>query len=832
MSNAKIKISLNKLFEKNRVIFWYDDKADFINDYDKLVIDGVEKIKVENNEFKIKYIVNKDKPKSKFLLYFNNPRPIDEDNWLLDMELAHYVFTTDMASMYIQDVGMEFHNKEFVTEHLEFFKNAKRRNALKEILDKDDRDRNILYKMLAVLFNTQHISLESFILAYADAFSSGNDKYEKNLLSFNLHDFFWKEITTKYGYVSDTPSIYEFLIEVFGSNCSLCSTSGISRDSKILLSQWKDSVSYNKSFISLSNRIAGDLRIEDLLFDCDIEEIKNQDVFRLFDLKIISSLNISLIENSLSADGVNSIIKERENKFWYNEFVDLYSGIEYASKLLQSISKYSEVEFNSIIEGEEKFTSDLYCIDYFYRKFIYHYRKTNQNRVLSNLANFVEKCYVNNWLFAFNNRWQTMIDKQEQWPVNKAKSQYSFYDTYIKKYVSKKQRVFVVISDALRYECGVELSKSLSAENRFETGVDYMESSLPSYTQLGMAALLPHSNMDIEKGKDSVLVDGMSSIGISGRAKILAENVGARATAIKADDFMKMNSVTDGRAFVKEYDVIYIYHNRIDKIGDDKTSEDKVFEAVEDEIVFLKDIMKKVSNMNGNNIIVTSDHGFLFQYGKVEGYDLSATSVDGDLWKESRRYVIGENIKENNNYKLFKGRDININDDVDIVLPKSINKFKIKGAGAKFVHGGSSLQEIIVPVVTVSKKRRDTISTVDVDIIKSTDRVTTNILPVSFIQTELVSDMVLPHDLRVAIYAEDGELLSDIFEYCFDVKEGSERKREVKHLFNLSSKASGKYKNQRVRLVLEEPVEKTSKWKQYKEYHYTLNISFTNDFDD
>jgi hypothetical protein len=31
---------------------------------------------------------------------------------------------------------------------------------------------------------------------------------------------------------------------------------------------------------------------------------------------------------------------------------------------------------------------------------------------------------------------------------------------------------------------------------------------------------------------------------------------------------------------------------------------------------------------------------------------------------------------------------------------------------------------------------------------------------------------------------------------------------------------------------LEEPVEGTSKWKQYREYYYTLNISFTNDFDD
>jgi hypothetical protein len=105
-------------------------------------------------------------------------------------------------------------------------------------------------------------------------------------------------------------------------------------------------------------------------------------------------------------------------------------------------------------------------------------------------------------------------------------------------------------------------------------------------------------------------------------------------------------------------------------------------------------------------------------------------------------------------------------------------------------------------------------------------------LAVSFLQTDLVSEKVLPRQLKSVIKADDGELLSDQFAYNFNITEGTERMREVKHRFQLSSKASGKYKNQRVKLLLEEPVEGTSKWKLYKEYYFTLNISFTNDFDD
>jgi hypothetical protein len=102
---------------------------------------------------------------------------------------------------------------------------------------------------------------------------------------------------------------------------------------------------------------------------------------------------------------------------------------------------------------------------------------------------------------------------------------------------------------------------------------------------------------------------------------------------------------------------------------------------------------------------------------------------------------------------------------------------------------------------------------------------------VSFLQKELATDVMLARTIRAAIYSNDGELLSDQFNFNFDIQEGSERLREVKHRFQLSSKASSKYKNQHVKLVLEEPLEGSSKWRIYKEYIYMLNISFSSDFD-
>jgi hypothetical protein len=236
--------------------------------------------------------------------------------------------------------------------------------------------------------------------------------------------------------------------------------------------------------------------------------------------------------------------------------------------------------------------------------------------------------------------------------------------------------------------------------------------------------------------------------------------------------------------------------------------------------------------MNGSNILITADHGFIYQHHTLDDSEYSSSEFDGEIWKENRRFVIGRNLNHDQAVKKFTGEQLNLNSDLEVLIPKSINRIRIKGSGAKFVHGGTTLQEIVTPLIKVTKKREDTNRQVEIDIIQSTDRITTNILTVSFLQQDLISEQVQPRTIRTGLYAADDELLSDQFKYTFDFAEGTERQREVKHAFHLGAKASGKYKNQRIKLVLEEPIEGTSKWKTYKEYNFSLNISFTSDFDE
>ena len=828
---TKIKEALQKRFKKHRVLFWYDDKEEFREQFEELSLNNVEKIHVAGNEFAIKYRIHKIAPKQQFLLYFTTPKPANEENWLLDMELAYDVFYTDQQALFLQELGLGYHFKELVGEHFLFFKKKERLEKLKELLDGDETERALKYKLLAVVFKTKYTNLETYIHAHGTACADGDDGFDKELERYHLADFYWQEIASRYNYEKETPSIYDFLIEIFNHNFTFGEKTNLKKEASYLLALWKDTVQYRPSFGKISTKIAADIDVEGQLQTATIDELIQEDAFKIIDNKLIGELVQLITAEAMASEKVIRYIKQRENKFWYSNFQFLYQSLHYATEMIGLIRQYGNHQYASFDEGAQHYSSTLQEIDYTYRKFIWNYRQTNQDRILANLAEKVEKIYANDWLLAYNDNWQKVVDKLVEWPTQTRKSQQRFFLTKVKPILDKKQRVFVVISDALRYECGVELTKKLQGENRLQASVDYMISSLPSYTQLGMASLLPHKKLSFKDKSDTIISDGLSSIGIAGRTKILATNSGVRGTAIRAEDFMKMNAGTAGRAFVKDYDLIYIYHNQIDDAGDHTTSEDKVFEAVENELHFLVEITKKIANMNGTNILITADHGFIYQHQVLDNSDFSVSNHKGEIWKENRRFVIGQNLSNDAATKSFKGAQLNIGSEVDVLIPKSVNRLRVKGAGSRFIHGGAAMQEIMIPIISVTKKKKDTVSQVAIDLIKSSEKITTNILAISFIQNDLVTDTVLSRKIKAALYAEDGEILSDVFRYNFDIDEGSERQREVKYQFNISAKAVKKYKNQRVKLILEEPLEGTNKWKLYKDYGYTLNISFMNDFD-
>ena len=148
--NNRIVQALNKLFERHRIVFWYDTKRELRNSFEALNMPGVEKIVLLNNEFGVKHRILREQPEQKFLLYRDGPQPDDLDNWLLDVQLAQGEFRTDQVAILLAEMELSLEFSELVRAHAEFYQAIKRKELLKRMLNADDTFGGIRLKMLAV----------------------------------------------------------------------------------------------------------------------------------------------------------------------------------------------------------------------------------------------------------------------------------------------------------------------------------------------------------------------------------------------------------------------------------------------------------------------------------------------------------------------------------------------------------------------------------------------------------------------------------------------------------------------------------------------------------
>ena len=288
----------------------------------------------------------------------------------------------------------------------------------------------------------------------------------------------------------------------------------------------------------------------------------------------------------------------------------------------------------------------------------------------------------------------------------------------------------------------------------------------------------------------------------------------------------------ESRALIRDHEVVYVYHNLIDKTGDTRDTEERVFGAAEETLEELLRVIKKLANANANNVLVTADHGFIYQNHPLQDSDFLSTQPEGaEVLYTDRRFVLGRGLVEHASFKTLQPKQLGLKGDLQVQIPKSINRLRLKGSGSRFVHGGATLQEVVIPVISINKKRQSDVGRVEVELIGGGGKtITTGQLAVVLYQTEPVTEKRQPRKLRVGLYTLEGESISDTHQLTFDIASENPRDREVSVRFILSRKADS-FNNQPVELRLEEPVEGTTHFSRYHAVRYTIRRSFTSEFD-
>lgn len=829
--NDKVQKALEKYFQQHRLVFWYDDKADMKSLFESMQFADIQKLVIDNNEFGIKHTVLVEQPKQKFLIYQSKAKPEPKDNWLLDLNLSNVEFYTDSSSIILQELGLTQEYKPFIQQHLAFFSQDKRTTELKALIEPDDREGKIKLKMLAVACQCE-VEWEKILYALFAETLKGKQTIYKALENYGLDSFLWEVAEKKYAYTAKDKTIKDFLLIIINDNLQRSIAKGkpqLNRDAYLFVNRWKENIKARQSFEEWSKKLEQELNIESTLQQEEASNLLEADTYAVIDKKIIFSLKNHIQQETLSNTIIQEWINKRRTKFFFSQFSFIYAALSFGASLLDEIRK-TNLSIKNPLDGFEKYAKSLYVIDRLYRKYIYSCELAEHQNILKDLTAIIEKAYENSYLLQLNDNWQVEVDKMPEWKIEKVAGQKQFFQTWVEPYLKKDNRVFVIISDGLRFESATELRERILQEDRYTATLTPVLGSLPSYTQLGMASLLPHKDLTFNDNTEIVFTEGQSTQGTPNRTKVL-QSVNSKMVAISAIDFLKMNAKSNGRDFIKPYNVIYIYSNIIDKTGDDKTSESKVFEATESEFDNLVKIMKQVNNMNGYNMIITADHGYLYQHNRLEASDFTDFTTKGEVFKTSRRFILGKNLTSNGSVKKWTGKELGFADDTEALIPKSINRMRVQGAGSRYVHGGSSLQEIVIPVLEINKARKSDIEQVEIDVSSPSYNITSNTFGVSFYQKNPIGDKVLARDIKAAFYTKDNLLISDVSNIKFDSRDSDAAAREQRKTFVFTSEAS-KLNGQDVFLKLEENIEGTSHFKIYKTITYRMLIAFSSEFDD
>lgn len=812
-----IQQRLDTLFEQHRIIFWYDNEGALKEQFDMLSFDNIEKLVIDNNEFGIKYRVLKLNPNDKFLIYSPTNAPFNEENWLLDLGIAHYVFSADRASLILQSLGLDVSHKAIIAQFDKFFNAPKRLEALKELLHGNESEEHLALKIMGVSIGCE-ATIETILLKIFE-----NEKHFDTLIKFGLETFFFQTIKAKFAYEGN--SLKDLMYKLFQNHFYYSFDRGLcalNSDARLFVKNWMDSIRHKESFALLSKEVSQELHLETIITTISPSKLLTCDTYEKCDHSLISYLLTQLGQSAIDSEKMLKIISDREHTFWYDNFKHIYQALLSASLLIDFV-KQTTFEIKSFDEGVKAYATHWYKADRYYREYSYYADKAEHLEVLKALSVKIEHLYLNGFLREVCDKWQGI--SQEYQASSIQQHQRHFYDLHVSPNTTNNRKLYVIISDALRYECGVELASKIEGVDRYTTTCEYMVSSLPSYTQLGMASLLPHKKLGIGDKNDTVFVDDKSSVGMQNRDKIL-KSYDENACAIGYEEFLKLGR-NDGRELAKNSSVLYIYHDEIDKMGE--KNEVKTFDAVLSAYETIIKIVKQIANFNGTNMFITSDHGFLYTNSATEESEFFKLDVL-DSVKLNRRFVIGKNLPLSNGVFKYQGEALGIEGENEFLIAKSINKMRVQGGGNRFVHGGATLQELVIPLIRINKARSTDTKDVSVEIIPIRS-ISTNTVNVALYQSEIVSEKVKPLTLKIAFESSDGVVLSDEFKYTFDSMDQYDTNRETK--FKLTFKQDiNAYNNQIIRLTLKKVLENSTETPLYKALDTKLSLSFFNDFDD
>ena len=847
--------------ETRKLVFWYDDKAEFAEDMETVELQNAKIYYLQpDNQFYTKYFLERVDKTMNYLIYAPFPKPDVRDNHLEDTMLYSRRFFADRASLLSVDLGIEEKYKPVIEKHIKFFANKERTQRFYDLEIENFNEENILVGLLSAVCKARTCSFEEvvrIVLTEEVNFAEGeretglgrgelvDNAFLQEFEKYDLLSAFWQLCEQHFGYTDTKPSLERLLVTLFVTYTGRYVQAELPAAWKnfvsyksgniiAFLDSLMNSVLYRDKYDALSAHVAKGLNVLSAFAGMRVDDLVECDTFLAVDQVLVKWLISRLVSEDIGAivNGftIPELCEKRAKMHFGRKTGKTYQMLSSAYSMVKEADYHAADGLKPIID---RYLAADYNMDQQYRKFYYYYDQLESTESFEPLRELVENIYTNEYLACLLPAWNAGI--QQDAAFSAIPLQREFYNANLR---YTKERTVVIISDAMRYEVGQELFARMQDDPKCTAKLSVQLSVLPSYTRLGMAALLPHKTLEMTDDF-RVLVDGILCDNLAGRQQVL-QSYNPDSVCVQFDDIKNLK-VAELRDVLTKRQIIYVYHNQIDARGDKANTEDEVFHACEEAVQEIVDLIHRIS-VSGNtyHFIVTADHGFIYKRDKLTESDkvnCSEGAREGGLGRKisgksadkafvNRRFIVSKAALEDDGIDhMSMGRVLGNEDSKVVSYPVSSNVFKVAGGGANYVHGGSSPQEMLVPVLEFKMERGHMeTKNAEIALVSIVHKITNLITSMDFIQSDAVSDTVKAAKYRIFFLSEGNEKISNENSYVADSREENAQKRIFRMRFTFKNK---KYdKDKQYYLVVYDEESGLEQWRQ----PVIMDIAFADDF--
>ena len=784
MIEEKIKDYFHR-FSDLRILFFFDEEQEYLEEVKGLDLSDIHIEYWQNTPFSLKVKLLGELKDQKVVLYIPMAHPNNQEAYhnfpLMGLLLANKELQLDNVGGFMEDYGLQRHQKALVSKYMKELKYTGVQDVCKPILNAANFSESALQKGLVSSF-LKFKSIESWPILVAKLVTLSVSKEAATLqkVSKKISDLHFEEEVVRHIQEVTGHSIQkidqEALLQVARSilynkltqtiasaeasdpykTFKINDTTQITRLNQML--QGVDHISSLKSsFDQLLQQVSKDIQGAKLI------DVYSDDAnFAEYNTDMIWAV-LTKIQAHIGSSPKEIIKKLETLSLQQNIDAAVKACLRYViqvAKMHQLVGDVSSYILDKPEEYVQLYTNTLYKIDGSYRRAIASYKNLDIPEIpeafgLEQIHTALNATYDKH-TDMLNREWLKCLDHFDfDYSKIKVPKQYDFYDTEI---ATADQKVVVIISDALRYEAAQELLSEMHGDSKNTAEMRYMLASIPSKTNVGMAQLLPGKDKTFNEG--DIKSDGLSTSGTENRSKILQLSK-EEAKAYQYSDIIGLNQ-TDKREIFK-MSLVYIYHDVIDATGDKRVSERRTFEAVLDTIKEIKQFVKNLHATNNvSKVFITADHGFLYNDEEIKGKDKENIAESAAINTHNRYYLSKAQSNPELGYSIPFSVTSIFKDDLFVTVPFSVNRYKKQGVGHQFVHGGGSLQELVVPLIESSRKREKVTKKVTPLLInKGALKIVSNILKLNILQEDEVSRLVKERTINIGLYSESGLVSND-----------------------------------------------------------------------